>query len=134
MRGIAGKQVAGGLTLVDTGDLLREECSAAALIIDPRRTQDHGWDRASLGPDHLLRFDLRLRVGPFGVDRPVFGDRPSRLRRGMDEQGAREYKLLDCVEALAKAAQEPARSLDLTTWYLGSGLPGEVVIRREVNN
>jgi hypothetical protein len=30
----------------------------------------------------------------------------------MDEQGAREHKLLDCVEALAKAAQEPARSLD----------------------
>ena len=52
----------------------------------------------------------------------------------MDEQGAREYKLLDCVEALAKAAQEPARSLDRHHLVLGVGLPGEVVIRREVNN
>ena len=133
VRGVAGEQVAGGLTLVDAGDLLGEEGGAAALVVDAGRPQDHDGDQTVLGPNQLFRLDLRLRVGPLGFERPVLGDRPSRLRGGVNEHRAREHELLDFVEPTLQASQQTAGALHRHALVLGIGLAGEIVVRRQVN-
>ena len=133
VRGVSGEQVAGGLALVDAGDLLGKKRGAAALVVDPGRPQDHDGDQTVLGSNQLFRLDLRLRVGPLGFERPVLGDRPSWLRGGVNEHRTRKHELLDFVEPTLQASQQTAGALHRHALVLGIGLAGEIVVRRQVN-
>jgi hypothetical protein len=93
--GLAGEQIAGGLLLVDAGDLLRQECRPAILVIDAGEAQDHGGDFPALPLHDLFGLGLGIGIRPFWLDRPILVDRLAALARGVDQQRARKDKLLD---------------------------------------
>jgi len=134
VRRIAGEEIARGLALVDAGDLLGKESGTAALVIDASRAQDHDRNRVALRSKQPFRLDLGLRIGPFGLERPVLRDRPSRSRGSVDEHRAGKDELFDPVELALQYLQETAGALHGHALVLGTGLAGEIVIRRQVNH
>ena len=130
----AGVEPAGEVTLIDALDLVRQRDRVAQVVVDAGDAQQHGRDVASLVADELLGPDLRRRVRPGRLERPVFREELARLPRPVHEHRAREDELLHPEAELPQPAQEAGRAMDGDLLVLWARPAEEIIVCGEMDH
>jgi hypothetical protein len=130
--GVAGKEVAFELLLVDPADLLSDGDRVPRFVVDAGDPEDDRGDVSALLPDDLFRLDLGLRIIPGRFDRRRLIDQFAGSRGLHDQQTAGEDELFD-VEVL-EMLQETAGSLNGEVVVQPAWLSLEVVVSGEVDD
>jgi hypothetical protein len=133
VRPAAGIEPARQLPLRDALNVMRQRNRVAEIVVDAGDAQEHGRNLTALLPDESLGENLRRRVRPCWLQRPVFIDELPRLSRAMHEHGAREDKLLDLEAEVAQPAQQASGAAH-GDFVLFARLAEEIVVGSEMNH
>jgi hypothetical protein len=124
----------GEVALADALDLLRQRDRVTEIVVDAGDAQQHGRNVAALVTNELLGPDLRCRIRPGRLDRPILVDELAGLGRPVHEHRAREDELLDLKVLRAKLPEQPAGPLDGDLLVLRARLAEEIVVGGEVDH